>query len=783
MSSHRRAFSLLGLCLWLGACATASGGGDAGGSGDASDSDGADDGSGGDAGVDVPVETGEPGGFGVTCTSGADCASGICIEALEGGLICTEFCFDTCEEGYECRLIANSAGDLVRICFPPYDDLCRECDFDRQCGGLADRCLTLLDGKFCGKDCSSDGLCPDGFTCGDLEDGGRQCMPESFVCTGCADEDGDLHGAGPDCLGRDCDETNPGIFEGAPELCDLADNDCDDEIDEDFDPQTDPMHCGGCGRACDFDFADPGCSAGTCYIAGCLPGHYDLNGNREDGCEYECTDEDFAVEDRPDPSFLDTDCDGIDGSPARAVFVAPSGDDTNPGTPQRPLRTISLAMDVVAADPFLDSVYVAEGVYFGPGDGSGGFLPIRMISGVNLYGGYEVGTWRRSTDNITRIAATSPAVIAEGLDQPTEIGGFQIEGAAGRTLPDGRGETSIGLLVRSSPGLTISNCQISGGVGGQGADAELGRVGLAGSGGGAGGRGEVDSSGLCSGNPAPERGFQGASPCGSTGGLGGSAARAGGTGGAGGGGLGPGGGGGGSGGAGGSEGFFGDSDSPGRPGTGGARGADGAPGEPGVGGAAEGDFDAGDILRAGSGASGGDGGPAGGGGGGGGGGGAYGGCGGFVDTCDGYGGAGGGGGGGGCGGHGGVGGGAGGGSFGLYVIDSPGVIVRRSTLLGAAGGNGGDGGRGGSGGNGGDPGPAGTTSCDGGVGGLGGRGGDGGDGGMGGGGAGGSSFALVTVRSSEVNLTETVLTFGAVGPGGEGGTAGAPGLQAETRNY
>ena len=38
--------------------------------------------------------------------------------------------------------------------------------------------------------------------------------------------------------------------EPTPELCDLDDNDCDGEVDEDFDTQSDPFNCGGCGQEC-----------------------------------------------------------------------------------------------------------------------------------------------------------------------------------------------------------------------------------------------------------------------------------------------------------------------------------------------------------------------------------------------------------------------------------------------------------------------------------------------------------------------------------------------------
>ena len=51
-----------------------------------------------------------------------------------------------------------------------------------------------------------------------------------------------------------------------------------------------------------------------------------------------------SVDDLPDPAFLDTNCDGIDGTVDRAVFVATNGIDSNPGTRDAPCATVNAAI-------------------------------------------------------------------------------------------------------------------------------------------------------------------------------------------------------------------------------------------------------------------------------------------------------------------------------------------------------------------------------------------------------------------------------------------------------
>src|SRR5687768_16708032 len=57
-----------------------------------------------------------------------------------------------------------------------------------------------------------------------------------------------------------------------PDACNSIDDDCDAEIDEDFDLDGDPSHCGGCDVVCTFPDSIAGCESGGCAIETCVAG-------------------------------------------------------------------------------------------------------------------------------------------------------------------------------------------------------------------------------------------------------------------------------------------------------------------------------------------------------------------------------------------------------------------------------------------------------------------------------------------------------------------------------
>jgi hypothetical protein len=147
-------------------------------------------------------------------------------------------------------------------------------------------CLNCVDGQAVADGATSEG------SVGDAGDSGR-------------DAAADVSDAAPDVFVPD------GCTVGAEELCNGVDDNCDGRVDEGFDTQSNPRHCGMCGRECVLPRAIPVCQMGTCRIAmnGCDTNFYDLDGDPANGCEYACTPVPGAMNDNT-CDRRDDDCDG-----------------------------------------------------------------------------------------------------------------------------------------------------------------------------------------------------------------------------------------------------------------------------------------------------------------------------------------------------------------------------------------------------------------------------------------------------------------------------------------
>jgi hypothetical protein len=760
----------------------------------------------------------------------------------------TPLCLATeCAEGY--------APSRTGGCVPMVDFLCLPCIDDFDCG-TADgaTCEPVGEELRCTISCRVP--CPPGYDCID-----GHCLPPSLSCW-CGPGSGDFTVActifGPDgeleCLGHArCHDGVQDDCEAYAEVCDELDNDCngvvDDPYTDDRGVYTDIHNCGACGvdcsdapdLTCGGDPFRPWCTL-LCVdtLDGLDPGdEVDANLIYADGCE--CRVASLDDDAGPVPSegpALDVNCDGADGVVEDSVYVAPDGDDTNPGSPNYPVATIAAAIEVAAASLETDfprpHVFVAAGNY---GE------VLRVPEGVQVHGGYYRDFLRLDPEMYVTVVYASAdgsgpggaALVIEGARElPTGVEGLLIRGAG---APADTSAAYGVVLLDSTSAVTLRDLRVEAGDGAPGRHGTDGAAGISPArpaGDGALPRPAVeDRAHSCEWTDPVNTvagGEGGASACDGTdvsGGRGGSAdcpafaeSQA-----AGSSGNGFGGGDGGRGGV--------DSEGPIESGEScpdvvccgladftvpgdmayAGDGENGAPGEPGTAGTAcidpIGAF-TGTSWAGGGASSGGRGTPGCGGGGGGAGGGAvmnwYDG---YCEWADGLGGGGGGGGGGGCGGAGGTPGTSGGPSIGILVsYTTPGGSVDPPVLedvtitagiggAGGRGGAGGDGGAGGPGGRGGDipredqvnPSLAGPT-----PGARGGAGGPGGPGGGGGGGCGGSSIGVLLwlngARSSRPAIeaeyraacTVTSTSPGEGGDGGGGPRAGDEGIDGASED-
>jgi hypothetical protein len=387
----------------------------------------------------------------IECETDEECTGGRCIQ-MEGGRFCLPDCGEnglcpdtfTCveEEGScfpetgSCICTPETAGQVVRSCMNVNEfgsctgfqacgpDGWLPCDAQvavpEDCNGFDDNCNGVID-----EDLSGVEPCVNGIP-------GVGSCPGFLICEG--------------ELGYTCNAPAP-----EPEVCDYEDNNCDKKVDEGFkDPETGlyltDAHCASCNNDCGV-LAAPH-AVYHCLLEGSVPGcgmvceegWVDLNEEEVDGCECE-----FLSADDP-PDGIDQNCDGIDGDPANAVFVAPWGKETNPGTPEEPVKSVSMGVQR-SQEKNKGHVYVANGFYK---------ENIVLADGKQLFGGF-------ATDfSVRDLALYTSAIEADPTLSPAVPQATVRASGIGKTKSSFEGFTVTGPYVtdtgRSSYVLYLKDC-------------------------------------------------------------------------------------------------------------------------------------------------------------------------------------------------------------------------------------------------------------------------------------------------------------------------------------
>ena len=277
------------------------------------------------------ADEGNPGGGALCGTDTGECVSGR-MQCVSGGLSCVGARGPVAEA---CDSLDNDCDGLTDEGNPGGGGTCGtatgECAFGtvtcvagaltcsggtgpatEVCNGLDDDCDGMTDEGNPG----GGGIC--GTDVGDCAPGTRTCSGGTLICVGDVGPSTEVCDARDnDCDGL-IDEGNPGggatcgTNVGAcafgtqqclggtiqcsggtgptVETCNGLDDDCNGVVDNGFDLTRDVNNCGMCGRVCSFPFAIAGCSMSACTMT-CLTGHWDIDGNPANGCEYAC---DFA---------------------------------------------------------------------------------------------------------------------------------------------------------------------------------------------------------------------------------------------------------------------------------------------------------------------------------------------------------------------------------------------------------------------------------------------------------------------------------------------------------
>jgi len=347
--------------------------------------------------------------------------------------------FDDCdgllETGCETDLLSDNlnCGLCAKECLPPDNCADGQCSFEcpeglKNCDG---ECLdTQADPEncgICGLVCKVDspeklGVCVNGG-CGEILCPANQHNLNLLPGDGCEYE---------------CSQTNGGV-----EACDGFDNDCDKDVDEDFDLAADSDNCGQCGKKCGpYQHADTvECAGGKCAIVECEEGYQDVDGVVLNGCEEMIATGEIWVDAW---NFFDPDEDGSKG---------------------HPFDTIAEAMEV-AEDGSL--VHVLEGTY------AGGFVisvPNLVLQGSAWDEVYILGPQYGTGVKITGAGAKLKNVTVQGAAIGVQFAGVssgKMEDCIVVSIAGKADQEAAGVFVQNSTGVQLDGLHIYNVTGGTG---------------------------------------------------------------------------------------------------------------------------------------------------------------------------------------------------------------------------------------------------------------------------------------------------------------------------
>jgi hypothetical protein len=426
-----------------------------------------------------------------------------------------------------CRATACQPGffpfDDGRQCLALPDTLCQACQVDADCVGPGAKCLTVDGEQVCGRDCSAGSPyppgCPGGYSC-QATAGGQQCVPTSGTCSCRASTLGTSRScqlmtcrgfatcaAGPQGPAwSSCD-----VSSFNPEICDGQDNNCNAQTDEGFRNAATgrydtAQHCGFCNNdctkyfspvlqhttgVCDTAPAMPRCAMGPCLtqvVGGTTFEWVNVNADTSDGCECRRVQGNLTV-DLPDrapstsggASWVDENCDGIDGVVSDAIFVSATASPGGNGTRTAPFQSIAQGLTAQQSQG-RRYVLVAQGLYR---------ENLRLFDGAQLFGGYASDFLKRDPQvHTTFLRGVAPsgaaiaAIRAEGLGAgvlETVVSGFTISGwdVSSAAAAGAAGEASVAVYLRDvGARFVLQGNDVLGGRGGEGGRGGTGAQGF-----------------------------------------------------------------------------------------------------------------------------------------------------------------------------------------------------------------------------------------------------------------------------------------------------------------